>query len=91
METEVAVEIGRGALQTTLAMASPVLIVALLIGIAVGFLQSVMQIHDFTISAVPKILLILVVIAIALPWFLGFMADYSRELIQGIPSVIGGG
>ena len=91
METDLAVDIGRQALNMTLVMAGPILLIGLLIGIAMGVLQAITQIQDYTISVVPKIILMLIVVAFCLPWLMSLLSDYSRELIENIPRVIAGG
>jgi len=91
MESDLAIDIGRQAMNTTLVMAGPILLIGLLVGIVMGVLQAITQIQDYTISVVPKIIVMLIVVALCLPWLMSILTDYSRELIENIPRVIAGG
>ncbi|MDI3468284.1 MAG: Flagellar biosynthesis protein FliQ [Pseudolabrys sp.] len=64
-------DIAREAIMTLLWVASPVMIVGLVVGVAISLLQALTQIQEMTISFVPKILAIFVTLLISLP----FMAE----------------
>ena len=91
MEPDAAIDIGRQAMNMTLMLAGPILLVALLIGVVMGVIQAVTQIQDYTLAVVPKIVLMLLIIAFCLPWLMSMMTDYSRDLIQNIPQMLAGG
>lgn len=91
MQPDVAIDIGRQALHMTLMIAGPLLLVALVIGVVTGVIQAITQIQDHTLAVVPKIIVLLVIIAISLPWLMSVMSDYSRDLIENIPRLIAGG
>lgn len=79
-------ELLRGALVTALVISAPVLLVAVVVGLAMSVLQTVTQIQDQTISLVPKIIAVLVTALFILPWALGRLADYSTQLYESIPT-----
>lgn len=77
----------------TLAMkvAGPLLLVGLVIGLVVSVFQSVTQISEQSLSFIPKIIGVVVVILVAGPWMLGQLVNYTQELYQSIPALVGGG
>jgi flagellar biosynthetic protein FliQ len=69
-------------------VALPMLLVALLVGLVISVLQAVTQIQEQTLSFIPKILGLVAVIAIAGPWMLGTMVDWTSELWGEIPGLV---
>jgi flagellar biosynthetic protein FliQ len=65
-----------------LLIASPVLIVGLIVAIVVGVLQSITHVHDQTVTFVPKVVLIAIALAFCLPWLSDKLIDYSRSLFD---------
>jgi len=64
---------------------------ALAIGLAVGMFQAATQINEMTLSFIPKLLVLVIVLMITGPWLLTTIVDYSKNLItQVIPLVIDG-
>lgn len=89
MTPETVMTIGTRALEITLMLAAPLLLVALATGLLVGVFQAATQINEMTLSFIPKLLAIAAAIAVAGPWMIRLIVDYTRELIQSIPSLIG--
>ncbi len=89
MTPETVMTIGTRALEITLLLAAPLLLVALVTGLLVGVFQAATQINEMTLSFIPKLLAIAAAIAIAGPWMIRLIVDYTRELIQSIPALIG--
>ncbi|MCA9189100.1 MAG: flagellar biosynthetic protein FliQ [Pirellulaceae bacterium] len=88
METQV-IDWGREALLTGLILAAPILLVGLVTGVITGVLQGITQVHDHALSFVPKILAMLVAVAVCLPWLVSRLADYWVTMYNG--STISGG
>lgn len=88
MTPELVLSIGREALWTTLLIASPLLLTALVVGLLVGFFQAATQINEMTLTFVPKLLALGAVLAIAGPWMLRELTDYTISLVQHIPDWI---
>lgn len=86
MSADQAIELARNALLLALVLAAPVLAVALVVGLVTSALQTVTQLHDQTLSFVPRLVIVLLVTLITLPWGLELLVDYSTELFRGIPS-----
>jgi flagellar biosynthetic protein FliQ len=89
MTPESVLSLAQQALQVTLLMAAPPLLAALLMGLLVSVFQAATQINEMTLSFIPKLLAIFVVLVLFGPWMLGILLDYIRGLITGIPGMIG--
>lgn len=88
MTPETVMAIGQQALQMTLLLAAPLLLVALVTGLIVGAFQAATQINEMTLSFIPKLLATAVALIVAGPWMLKLIVGYTRELFQSIPMLI---
>jgi flagellar biosynthesis protein FliQ len=77
------------AMGVALKIALPVLMVALVVGLMVSIFQAVTQIQEQTLSFIPKVIAMAVVVVVAGPWMLGQIVSYTQNLYQQIPSLIG--
>lgn len=89
MTPETVVSIGREALMVTLMLSGPLLLVALVVGLAISLVQAVTQIHEMTITFVPKIIAISLVLLLMLPWMINIASDFMRHLLEMIPTFAG--
>jgi flagellar biosynthetic protein FliQ len=89
MTPESVLTLAQRALEITLLMSAPPLLAALLTGLLVSVFQAATQINEMTLSFIPKLLAIFVVMVLFGPWMLGILLDYIRELFGGIPGMIG--
>jgi flagellar biosynthetic protein FliQ len=89
MTPESVMTMGRTAMEVTLMVAAPMLLVALIIGLVVSIFQAATQINEATLSFIPKLVGIFVALLIAGPWMLAVMLDYMRGVLTGIPGLIG--
>ena len=89
MTPESVMTIGRTALEMTILVASPVLLVTLVVGLMVSVFQAATQINDPSLSFIPKVLAVLITFALAGPWMLTVMTDYMRRVLTGLPGIIG--
>jgi flagellar biosynthetic protein FliQ len=80
-------EIAKAALMLILAVSGPLLIASLITGVAIGLLQALTQIQEMTLTFVPKILVMGVVLLMTLPMMgqalSGFMAEISSRIVKG--------
>lgn len=88
MNPEMVMTIGQRALEITLLLAAPLLLVALVTGLLVGAFQAATQINEMTLSFIPKLLATALCLVIAGPWMLKVIVSYTRELIESIPGLI---
>jgi flagellar biosynthetic protein FliQ len=70
------------------ALAAPVLITAMVIGLAVSLFQAVSSIQEQTLSFVPKLVGIAVLIIISLPWLLRTTIEFTTAMFQKIPQMV---
>lgn len=89
MTPESVMTLGRHAMEVTLMVAAPMLLVALGIGLLVSVFQAATQINEMTLSFIPKLVGILIALIIAGPWMLSVMLDYMRQVLTGIPLMVG--
>lgn len=81
---------GRQGLEVLLAVAVPVLLAALAVGLVVSVLQALTQINEATLSFLPKLVAIAVTLMLAGPWMLSLLVDYLQRVLAGIPAAISG-
>lgn len=79
------VDLMRQAILTTLWLCAPVLVAGMLVGLVIGLLQAVTQIHEQAVAFVPKLLVMVLVLSLTLPWLLNQLVQYSHDLIMSIP------
>ena len=72
----------------TMKVAMPMLLAALIVGLAVSIFQAATQIQEQTLSFIPKILALVAVIAIAGPWMLSSVVDWTHDLWGQIPQTV---
>jgi flagellar biosynthetic protein FliQ len=86
---ETVMNIGRQAVEITILVSSPVLIVALVVGLLISVFQAATSLNETTLSFVPKIIAMFLTLVFAGPWMLQMMTDYIQRLFSSIPSLIG--
>ena len=89
MTPQTVLTLGQQALEMTLMVSAPLLITALVVGLAVSVLQAATQINEMTLSFIPKLIAMAATMAIAGPWMLKLIVNYTRELFESIPGLIG--
>jgi len=85
MNPEIVMNFGRHAMEVMLMNSSPMLIVALIIGLVVSIFQAATQINEATLSFIPKLIGIFIALVIAGPWMLTVMIDFMREVFTNFP------
>ena len=90
MSPDEVIDIGREALTITVMLAAPLLIAALVTGLIVGLFQAATQINEQTLSFIPKLLSMVIVLVATGPWLLQVILDYTSNLITDVvPRIIG--
>jgi flagellar biosynthetic protein FliQ len=85
MTPDHAVDLMRSALVLSLLIGAPALATAIVVGLLVSLAQAVTQLQDQTLSFVPKIIAMMLVMLYTLPWVLNTIVEYSHELFQQVP------
>jgi flagellar biosynthetic protein FliQ len=88
MTPEFAVEIIKGLMFQGVALASPILLTAMAIGLAVSLFQAVSAIQEQTLAFVPKALGVIGVIVVLLPWMIRTLIEFTTAIIQRIPQMV---
>jgi len=86
MDPQAALTMGQNALFLLLMVAAPVLATVLGVGLTVSLFQAITQIHEATLSFVPKLIAAIAVFAIAGPWMMTTMVEFIRNTILSIPN-----
>ncbi len=81
--------LGQEGLMLLLLVAAPILLTVLVVGLLVSILQAATQIHEATLSFVPKVLAAVAVMAITGPWMLTSLVEYIQRTLQAIPTAVG--
>ncbi len=82
------VDFSREAVATVILIASPILITALVVGLLTGVIQAMTQVQDHSVSSIPKLLAVGVVLIICGPWMAEHLVEYAQTLIRQIPEVV---
>ena len=88
MSDDFIITLGQEALKVTLLLAAPLLGVAMVVGIIVSLLQAVTQINEATLTFIPKIIAIAVVLVVSGPWMIDTITFYTTDLINRFPELI---
>jgi flagellar biosynthetic protein FliQ len=81
---DLVIDLGRQAIQLVLLLSAPPLLAGLLIGGLVGLFQAATQIHEVTLSFIPKILVVFAVLFFLMPWMMKTMLDFTITLFSGL-------
>ncbi len=85
MDPQAALTMGQNALYMLLMISAPVLATVLVVGLVVSLFQAITQIHEATLSFVPKLVAAIAVFAIAGPWMLTTLVEFIRSTLLAIP------
>ena len=80
---------GRGALELVILLVLVLLVPSLVVGVLVSLFQAATQINEMTLSFIPKLLITVLVMVLAGPWMITLVTDYTRRVMEAIPSLIG--
>jgi flagellar biosynthetic protein FliQ len=84
MTSTSAIEFAGAALMLTLTIAGPMLIAALIVGVAIGLLQALTQVQEMTLTFVPKLIVLGVVLILSLPMIGGALANFMAHIADAI-------
>lgn len=79
------INLGRDALLTVLLVSAPMLILGMLVGLVISIFQATTQIHEQTLSFVPKIVAVLIAMLAFGPWMLTKLVDFTSNLLSNLP------
>jgi flagellar biosynthetic protein FliQ len=87
MTHEFIIHLFREAFYTTLVVSAPILLVSLVVGLLISIFQAATSIQEFTITFVPKIVIVAIVGILTLPWMIDTMVSFTINLFQQIPTL----
>jgi flagellar biosynthetic protein FliQ len=87
MNQETAIEMLRSLITVSLTVMTPVIVAALVVGVAVSLLQAITSIQEPTLSFAPKLIAIAAVIIIAAPWMIRQLMQFTIFFINKIPEM----
>jgi flagellar biosynthesis protein FliQ len=85
MSQDLVIQIFRDCLKTSLLVAAPILLGAVVVGLAVSVFQAATQIHEMSLSFVPKALVIIGSLVLLSPWMLNVLVSFTTNIITNIP------
>ncbi len=88
MTPELIVNLGQETIKTTLMLAGPLLLCALIVGLLVSIFQAVTQINEATLSFIPKIVAIAVALLVCAPWMLDVISKFTTTLYENISTYV---
>lgn len=89
MTPESILSIGQNALQVTLMIIALLLLPALGVGLLVSMFQAATQINEQTLSFIPKLFVVFLVLILGGPWIMQVTINFTTQLITSIPELIG--
>ena len=89
MTPEMVINLVQNALFILIIVAAPMLLVALGVGLLVSVFQAATQINEMTLTFIPKLLAMFVVLVVAGPWMINTLMDYTIRLFTSIPNAVG--
>ena len=88
MNPEFAVELLKTMIYQALAIAAPILLTAMIIGLCISLFQAVTTISEQTLTFVPKALAVIGVLLLLLPWIVRSLIEFTTSVIQKMPQMV---
>ena len=89
MDTDTVVSLATQAMSLALKISIPLLGVGLIVGVLISIIQAVTSIQEQTLSFIPKVLAMAVVLVVGGPWMLNQLLSYTSDLWTSIPNMVG--
>lgn len=87
METTEVIDLAREGIWVLMKVGAPMMLTAMIVGLAVSFVQALTQIQETTLTFVPKMLAMLMVMVLALPFMLQSLQEYGVKLFDRIAAM----
>lgn len=88
MTEDLVLKLAQEAMKTTALVAAPVLISTLVIGLVVSIFQALTQINESSLSFIPKMIVVGIVLVLAGPWMMDLMSHYTTQLFENITEIV---
>ncbi|MEQ1722419.1 MAG: flagellar biosynthesis protein FliQ [Pseudobdellovibrio sp.] len=90
MSEDIVINLGQDALKTLAMLSAPLLLSTLVIGLIVSIFQALTQINENTLTFVPKMIVVAIILILAGPWMLDTMTSYTTNLFENIATIVRG-
>jgi len=90
MNEDIVIQLGQDALKTLAMLSAPLLLSTLVIGLVVSIFQALTQINENTLTFVPKMIVIAIILILAGPWMLDLLNSYTTNLFENIATIVRG-
>ena len=87
MTPESVIEIGQYAMRTVIFVASPMLVAGMIVGLVISIFQAATQINEMTMTFVPKILTVFLVLILTLPWAISQLTSFTEAMFNRIANM----
>ena len=87
MTPQYVIQVGRDAIYVMLLISAPMLLAGLVVGIGISILQAITQIHEVTLTYIPKIIAVTGALILTLPWIMQQIIDLMARMIMDIPNL----
>lgn len=88
MGEDIILQLGQEALKTMAILSAPLLLSTLVIGLAISIFQALTQINENTLTFVPKMIVIAIVLVLAGPWMMDVMKSYTTNLFENMATIV---
>ena len=88
MNPEFAIELVKTMMFQAVALAAPILVTGMVVGLAISLFQAVTTIHEQTLTFVPKALAIVGIIVLLLPWIVRSLIEFTTAVIEKMPQMV---
>lgn len=88
MTEELILKLGEEALKTTAMVSAPILVATLVIGLMISIFQALTQINEATLTFVPKMIVVALIVVFAGHWMLDVMKIYTVQLFENLPTYV---
>ena len=90
MSEDIVITLGQDALKTLAMLSAPLLLSTLIIGLIISIFQALTQINENTLTFVPKMVVVAIILVLAGPWMLDTMSAYTVNLFESIATIVRG-
>lgn len=90
MNEDIIINLGQDAMKTLAMLSAPLLLGTLIIGLIISIFQALTQINENTLTFVPKMIVVAIILILAGPWMLDTMNVYTTNLFENIASIVRG-
>ncbi len=87
MTTEFVIYWGQQTIKTAIIVCAPILLGGMLVGLMVGIFQSVTSIQEMTLTFIPKMAVVILVILFLMPWMLETLTDFMQSIFSQMPVI----